>query len=87
MDQWRIFISGAGCINIGSPKSGKVSGGNTTISVIKPSSISKNVQRQGTPGVIAGPAHVSCDRRLQVGVGHNTVEATKLFGAESAFDP
>jgi len=48
---------------------------------------SKNVQRQGTPGGIAGPAHVSCDRRLQVGVGYNTAEATKSFGAESAFDP
>src|SRR4030095_1937168 len=24
---------------------------------------SKNLQRQGTPGGIAGPAHVSCDRR------------------------
>src|ERR1700741_3016143 len=48
---------------------------------------SKNVQRQGTPGGIAGPAQVSCDRWLQVGVGHNAAEATKSFGAESAFDP
>src|SRR5215472_5614649 len=45
---------------------------------------SKNVQRQGTPCGIAGPAHVSCDRRLQVGVRHNAAEATKPFGAESA---
>ena len=34
-----MFISGAASINIGSPKSGKVSGTNFTISVIKPSSI------------------------------------------------
>jgi hypothetical protein len=48
---------------------------------------SKNVQRQRTPGGIAGLAHVSCDRRLQVGVGHNAVEATKSSGAEPLFDP
>jgi hypothetical protein len=41
---------------------------------------SKNIHRQGKPGGIAGPTQVSCDRRLQVGVGHNAAEAAKSFG-------
>src|SRR5215813_8269662 len=48
---------------------------------------SKNLQRQSPPGGIAGPAHVSGDRRLQVGVGHNTAKPTKSFGAESFVHP
>jgi len=48
---------------------------------------SKNVHRQSPPGGIAGLAPITGDRRLQVGVGHNAAEATKSFGAESAFDP
>jgi hypothetical protein len=55
---------------------------NVTISVIKPSSI-RRTSSASAPSGIAGPARVSCDRRLQVGVGHNAVEATKSFGAES----
>ena len=48
---------------------------------------SKNVQRHGLPGGIAGLAHITGDRWLPVGVSHNAAEATKLFGSESAFDP
>jgi len=48
---------------------------------------SKNIQRQDTPSGIAGPPHVSCDRRRQVGEGHNAVEATNSLGAKSAFNP
>jgi len=43
---------------------------------------SKNIQRQGPPGGIPGPAHIVGDRWLQVGAGHNAAQVTKLFGAE-----
>ena len=36
----------------------------------------KDVQRQDTPWGIVGPANVSGDRRLQVGVGDNAAKAT-----------
>ena len=48
---------------------------------------SKNIHRQSPPVGIAGLANITGDRWLQVGVGHNAVEATKSFGAESAIDP
>ena len=82
-----MFISGAASINVGSPKSRKLSGGNTTISMIKPSSIRRTASAMARQMESPGRAHIVGDRWLQVGVGHNATDATKSFGAKSFFNP
>jgi hypothetical protein len=68
------------------PEPWKVSGGNTTISAIKPSSIRKTPSALARQAESPGRSNKIGDRGLEVGVGHNAAEAAKSFRAEPALD-